>query len=230
MGRLSAEDRHAIAEAVGRAETGTTGEIVCILTQEVSEYREVPLGWATAAALVLPFLAAMAGYHPALHLAALTGSAWQAGGTSGSLDALAVVGAYAALQGLMFAAVFFVALIPSVRRTLTPASLKRHRVLKAATTQFVATGLTTAADRTGVVIFASLHDRRVEVLADKAIHDAVGDAVWEQTAQAVQDGMRTGRGADGFVRAVEICGAALAQHFPATGPRANALSDEILEL
>ena len=42
--------------------------------------------------------------------------------------------------------------------------------------------------------------------------------------------MKRGRPADGFVRAVELCGDALAEHFPSQGPRANALSDRLREI
>ena len=80
------------------------------------------------------------------------------------------------------------------------------------------------------MIFASLADRKVEVLADKLIHDAVSDQVWEKAVAAVLAGMKKGKAGDGFVDAVGICGGALAQHFPATGERVNALSDKPIEL
>ena len=80
------------------------------------------------------------------------------------------------------------------------------------------------------MIFAAQHDRRVELLADDAIHEAVGETAWRSAVAAVQDGMRRGQAADGFVRAVEICGEALATHFPSTGPHANTLSDRLREI
>jgi putative membrane protein len=117
-----------------------------------------------------------------------------------------------------------------VRRVLTPASLKKSRVHKAAWAQFSATGLQTTDGHTGVVIFASLDDRIVEILADEGIHAKVGATVWDAAVKAVQDGMKARSPAKGFVTAVEICGAALAEHFPATGPHGNDLSDRLLEL
>ena len=48
---LSAIDKDRIEAAVRTAEAGTSGEIVCLLAQEVSNYREVPLAWAAAVAL-----------------------------------------------------------------------------------------------------------------------------------------------------------------------------------
>lgn len=226
MKMLSQDDHVRIAAAVSAAESKTSGEIVCILTREVSEYRETPLAWAAAAALILPAAAVLLlGLDPT----ALTLSREWSGADQppGLVEAVTY---YTVLQGLVFLAVLLLVMIPPVRRFLTPGPLKAHRVHKAAMTQFLATGLTNAADRTGVVIYASLADRKVEVLADKAIHAAVGEEVWRKAVAAVQAGMRKHDPGQGFVDAVGICGEALALHFPPTGARVNALADGPLEL
>jgi len=41
--------------------------------------------------------------------------------------------------------------------------------------------------------------------------------------------MKTGKPADGFVKAIGICGAALAKHFPPNGAPQNRLPNTILE-
>jgi putative membrane protein len=46
---------------------------------------------------------------------------------------------------------------------------------------------------------------------------------------AVTLGMKSGKPADGFVRAIAICGEALARHFPPEGPPKNRFSNDILE-
>ena len=224
---LSEADHARIASAVSAAEAGTTGEIVCILAREVSTYREVPLAWAAAAALLLPPVALLGGLKPE----ALTPWArdWSIG-AGAALSPARLLEAYGLLQVALFAIVAGLVSIPLVRRLLTPASLKRRRVHRAALQQFLATGLHVSEGRTGVVIFAAQEDRRVELLADDAIHAAVGDTVWNASVAAVQDGMKRGRPADGFVRAVELCGEALASHFPSQGPHANAMSDRLREI
>ena len=220
---LSPDERRAVSEAVADAEARTSGEIVCILAQEVSQYRETPLIWASAAALLAPFAAVFAGLDPTL-----PSGAWETARAGPS--PLAVVGGYALVQAAVFLATFVMVSVAPVRRALTPSGIKAHRVRKAATIQYLATGMARAANRTGVVIFASFRDRKVEIVADGAIHAAVGDPVWREAADAVRDGMARGAAGEGFVRAVQVCGAALAAHYPATGPRANAFSDEPVEL
>jgi putative membrane protein len=226
---LSEADHRKIEMAVQAAEARTSGEIVCIMSHEVSNYRETPLAWAAAAALLLPPVALFAGWRPGALLSA--GADWTASQV-GAVDTLVAhsLESYAIVQVILFAITAAVAAIPPVRRLLTPSPLKRHRVHRAAMQQFLATGLHASADRTGVVIFASQADRRVELLADDAIHAAVGDVAWNAAVKAVQDGMRRRDPASGFVNAINICGDALAEHFPSTGPHANALSDRLLEL
>src|SRR6185312_16452431 len=118
---------------------------------------------------------------------------------------------------------------PAVRRRLTPRFLKRHRVRQVARHHFAASGLRLSHAEPHILIFASLADRQVELVAHKAIHDAVGEAPWNAAVAAVTEGMKNHKPGDGFVRAIEICGAALAEHFPPDGPQRNFLPNEILE-
>jgi len=225
---LSEADHKKIELAVQAAEAKTTGEIVCILAKEVSHYPDVPLAWAAAVALLAPPLAVWAGWRPDLLFG---GGDWSAGtGTTFAPSLVQALETYAAGQALLFAALVLIFAIPPIRHFLTPSTLKSHRVHRAAVQQFLATGLHAAAERTGVVIFASQDDRRVELLADDAIHEAVGDTAWKAAVKAVQDAMKRGDPASGYVKAIDICGAAMAEHFPATGDKVNALSDRLLEL
>jgi uncharacterized protein len=172
--------------------------------------------------------AVWAGWRPDLLFG---GGDWSAGtGTTFAPSLVQALETYAAGQALLFAALVLIFAIPPIRRFLTPSTLKSHRVHRAAVQQFLATGLHAAAERTGVVIFASQDDRRVELLADDAIHEAVGDTAWKAAVKAVQDAMKRGDPASGYVKAIDICGAAMAEHFPATGDKVNALSDRLLEL
>jgi len=51
---LSPEDLSAIEAAVREAETRTTGEIYCVVSEESSDYGETPLAWAAGVALLGP--------------------------------------------------------------------------------------------------------------------------------------------------------------------------------
>ncbi|HEY0265775.1 MAG TPA: hypothetical protein VGC16_03430 [Rhizomicrobium sp.] len=225
---LTKSDHERITAAITQAETLTEGEIFCVLTQEVSRYREVPLAWAAVAALLAPPLLVLAG----LHRLALAGifTSWtdeSARAMEGLI--LRALTTYSLVQAGLFLVVAIIAAQPAVRRLATPRFLKRHRVRQAARHHFAASGARLSHSEPHVLIFASLKDRQVELVAHDAIHRAVGDGPWNAAVAAVTEGMTAGRPGDGFVKAIEICGAALAQHFPPNGAPKNRLPNDILE-
>jgi putative membrane protein len=225
---LSANDHKRIADTITAAESKSSGEIFCVLAHEVSRYREVPLLWASIAAFALPPFAVLAG----LHRLALSDifSSW----TDESLHAVEglivrALTSYALLQAGLFLIVALIVSLPSVRRVMTPRFLKRHRVRQLARHHFAAAGARLSHAEPHILIYASLADRQVELVAHEAIHRAVGEGPWNAAVAAVGAGMKAGKPADGFVRAIEICGDALAEHFPSTGPAKNQISNDILE-
>lgn len=215
---LTEDDHRRIEAAVARAEEGSSGSIFCVLAGEVSSYREVPIAWGAAAALLIPPAVTALALKPAL--AAITAGDWTAAQASAVQNqvAFALTG-YAIAQLLLFGIVTLVTSLAPIRRLLTPRFLKRHRVKKAAFHHFAAAHSHLAGSETGILIFVALVERQVEVLADAAIHAKVGDAVWAQVAAAVQQGMKQADPTAGIERAIAICGEALKTHFPQEGGR-----------
>jgi len=234
---LSEADHRRVAEAVVLAEAKTTGEIFCIVSNEVSQYREIPLAYASAAALILPPLAAAFGFQfwilsdasaRLLNQANWSSLGWHA--QEAQARVFEAITAYAVVQAILFALVALVVSVPTIRRALTPQSLKRHRVRRTAYAHFASTGLAGDLQRTGVLIFASLQDRQVEIVADKGIHDAVGDAVWDKATAELVNSMKKRAPGQGFVNAIGVCGSALAEHYPSDGPHDSRFSDELIEV
>jgi len=210
---LTPDDHARITAAVAKAEEGTGGDIFCVLAGEVSSYREVPIAWGAAAALLIPPIVLALGFRPLLDTVTAGGwTAAQASAVPGEI-AFALTG-YAVVQMLIFALVAGLTALAPIRRAVTPRFLKRHRVKKAAFHHFAAAHSHARDSDTGVLIFVALVERQVEVLADAAIHAKAGDAVWNDAARAVQAGMRQPDPTAGIERAVAICGAALKAHFP----------------
>ena len=229
MVMLNKADQDRIAAAITQAETKTSGEIFCVLARDVSRYREVPLAWATIAALLVPPLLVLAG----LHRLALAGifSSWtddSVRAASGLL--LRELGTYSLVQAGLFLCVAIVVALPGIRRALTPAVLKQHRVRQVARHHFAGSGYKLSGGEPHILIFASWKDRRVELVAHDAIHKKVGDAVWNAAVAAVVKAIKAGRPADGFVQAIAMCGEALAAHFPPDGAPKNQLPNEISEI
>ena len=226
---LTAEDRKRIAAAVTAAETKTSGEIFCVMAHEVSRYREIPLAWAAVVALIVPPGLVLAGLHR-LALANIF-SSW----TDEAVRAvenliLRALTTYSLIQAGLFFCVALIVMLPSVRRLVTPRALKRHRVRQVARHHFAASGMRLSHAQPHILIFASMKDRQVELVAHDSIHKAVGDGPWNAAVEAVTEGMKNGKAGDGFVRAIEICGAALAEHFPPSGAPQNVLPNDIFEV
>ena len=226
---LTQNDHKRIADAITTAEDKTYGEIFCVLAHEVSRYREVPLLWASVAALAGPPLLVLLGLRR-LALADIFTS-WTDDSLS-SVESLIVraLSTYSLLQAGLFLIVALVVSLPKVRRVMTPRFLKRHRVRQLARHHFVASGARLSHAEPHILIYASLQDRQVELVAHQAIHKAVGEGQWNAAVAAVTEGMKQAKPADGFVNAIKICGDALTAHFPSTGPAKNQLSNDILEV
>ncbi|HET6924036.1 MAG TPA: hypothetical protein VFI16_12890, partial [Anaeromyxobacteraceae bacterium] len=94
---------------------------------------------------------------------------------------------------------------------------------------FLANGLNRTERGTGVLVFASLLERRALVLGDHGIHEKMGDEGWRRGVEALVGGIRGGDPAAGFCDAIALVGAALAEHFPRPGGGVapNELPDEL---
>jgi putative membrane protein len=229
MQSLSQADQDRIAKAVADAEKTTAGEIYCVLAPEVGDDRSTPLIWATAAALLLPALALLAGFRPEM-LSRLFGG-WSIGHAAAQdMAILSALLTYIGLQAAIFAVVAALVWIPSVRRTLIPAAVKKARVRQAALDYFMAKDLHLTRERTGVLIFAALAEHRVEVIADEGIHQAAPSAVWDEVVADLVEGLKRGAIADGFVAAIARTGAVLATHVPPRPDDANELPDGLTVL
>jgi putative membrane protein len=119
---------------------------------------------------------------------------------------------------------------PAIRFHLVPRRTKHERAHAEAVRQFLAQGLARTENRTGVLIFASTAERYAEIVADAGINAKVSSQVWDNAVAALVAGIKDGRAGDGFVAAIEQCGAVLAQHFPPGAMNRNELVDGLLEI
>jgi uncharacterized membrane protein len=82
------------------------------------------------------------------------------------------------------------------------------------------------AHNTGVLIHVLLADRSVEIVADRGIHAAVGEAGWRPIAQAMEQAFAQGRFEQGALDGIAAVSRCLDAHVPADGaPPHNELPD-----
>ncbi|BCJ89498.1 hypothetical protein IZ6_02330 [Terrihabitans soli] len=201
---LNNEEARHVSAAIENAEKKTAGEIFVVVAHHADDYRLVPVLWAGLAALILIW--------PVAHF-----------------TPLAVTSLF-----LLQAAIFLtwsVALSPDVIRfRVVPGRLAEAAVEKAAREQFLGHGVHLTSARTGVLIYAALAERRVEIVADDGIAKKVEQAEWDAIAATVVQAAREKRLADGLVKAVEQSGALLARHFPPSKHDRDELPNRVVEL
>lgn len=92
---------------------------------------------------------------------------------------------------------------------------------------FGALGVDRTADRSGILIYVQLLDRRVEILADRGIAARVPQSEWDAICRGMEAAFAAGLWRRGAVDAIARAGALLAAHFPADSDKdkPNALPD-----
>ena len=69
-----------------------------------------------------------------------------------------------------------------------------------------------------------------QALADQGINAKVTPDAWAGAVAALVAAIKEGRPGDGFVVAIELCGAELARHFPPGKLNPNELPDRVVEI
>jgi len=85
-------------------------------------------------------------------------------------------------------------------------------------------------DGTGILIFISVLERRVQLLADYGIAQKVDQDRWQQIVDKVTLGIKTNSLADKLSEAILECGELLEKDFPRASDDINELSDNIVQL
>lgn len=121
----------------------------------------------------------------------------------------------------------FATQLPAVRRWLTPAGARRRRVRAAAQAAFFERGVRLTRARTGVLVYVSLLERAVEVVADRGVTDAIPAQEWQVACAPIERALRaTMNGvavADAIGGLADVCAAYLERGHD----DANELADEV---
>jgi len=201
---ISEADDQRIVQAIRAAEAKTSGELYCVIARDCGGYHLVPIAWAALLALAVPW--------PLIHF-----TRWSAG-----------------MIYLLQLATFIVAAVilslPIIRYRIVPKRKLHGRAHIVAMQQFLAQGIHLTEKRTGVLIFASAAERYAEIVADAGINAKVSPGAWANAVSALVSGIKARRPGDGFVAAVELCGAELARNFPPGKLNPNELPDRVVEI
>jgi len=202
---LNDAEKAQLRDAIRQAEAKTSGEIVTVIARASGDYFYYPTLWATLLAILSPLLP--------IALAV-------------SIAPLGII----ELQLLVFALLALVFRWPPIKRRLVPRAVKQQYCARRAREQFLAQNLHTTRERTGVLLYVSVAEHHVELLADAGIHAKVPAGTWDLVVSKLTARVKAGQVGEGFIEAVGAVGAQLAAHFPAAGVNPNELPDHLIEL
>lgn len=204
MALLDEAGQQRVAAAIAAAEAGTSGEIVCVVAARASDYRTLPLVWASLAGFALPW--------PLIHLLGLEATA---------------------IYRAQLATVIVLAVILSLanwRFALVPGFVKRRRARLAAREQFFAQGLHRTRRRTGLLIYVAEAERYAEIIADDGLAGVADETFWRDRMAALAQALRERRAAEGLVACIEACAPRLAEAAPRAADDRNELPNRVVML
>jgi putative membrane protein len=208
---LSQEQQEEIRKAVRAAETKTAGEIVCMLVSASYHYPMAAV--IGAATLALP---------AAILLTELLGGRLWLG-----TENMWLFMGFFALLFLMFHVV--IGRTAWLKRLFISRREIEEEVQEAAMVNFFRNGLYKTRDATGVLIFISIFEHKVWVLADYGINAIVAPDQWETIVSRITRGIGNKQAAPAICEAVAIVGNLLAEQFPIKPDDTNELSSLIIE-
>jgi len=198
-------DATRIAAAIRATEAHTRAELVGVLTAESDDYLYVVLAWAAILGLAAPF---------PWSLGLIEGPpAWAHGAALATTLAVLVLGR-----------------ADAIRRLITPKSLMRRRAARNARAQFYEQRVRMTRDRAGVLLFVSVFEHHVEIIADEAAAAAVPAAVWQDAVDALVAQVKAGDAPAGFLAAIEVLDKALTEYLPGDGSDQNELPNRLIIL
>lgn len=112
----------------------------------------------------------------------------------------------------------------AIRRLLTTKEQRARAVREGAAAMFYEAGIANTAAEMGVLIYLSLFERRLELLADRGVLTGAPPLEWNECVFDLQQAGRRPQ-PETFLQALRAFGSMLGKHIPATGENPNELGD-----
>lgn len=202
---FSDKDKKLIEDAIARAESNTSGEIVPVVASVSGRYDRAEDVFGVLFSLILFSIAS-------LYTQKLTPIAgqWEVEVTSViTLPwALAIIFIGFILGAIL--ATFF----PVLRLIFISKKEMQEEVERSAMEAFHQFRIRGTQGATGVLIYISLYEHTVRVLGDQKINDKLNQQDWDEVCALVIAGMKSKQPVDKLVEGIALCGELLAEHFP----------------
>jgi putative membrane protein len=215
--KLTDEDKEKIKQAVKEAESHTSGEIATAFIKESDDYAVYELVFAVMAGLTY-FIVLM--FFSGSIEEAIKRMTWEYSPNQ-------LVMFYGFSTFLVISLFYLLANLPFIDRLVVPKAVMQRKVNQRAVRHFMESGVYNTKDRTGILIFISYLERRVELLADKGISEKIPQENWNAVVAHIVEGIKSHQLADHLANSIRECGKLLTEHFPIQPDDVNELKDDI---
>ncbi len=185
---LSDADRKRVRAAIETARKSTAAKFDFVVVPASDHYALYPAVW--SAVLSIALTGALALWRP--HL---------------------TIGAGVIVTTALFALLSFLLELWPVRMMLAPRKVKHAMCGRMARHQFSAHTISRDTEHNGVMVFVSLAEHHLEIIAERDAHAAAPSGSWDRIVRDATATMSRSL-ADGLVEAISACGAVLAKVFP----------------
>jgi len=215
--KLSKEDMTKIGSAVNNAESKTSGEIATAMIKESYDYAIYELMFAIVIGFV--YFVIMMFFAGSIEQY-LQGKFWDY-----SVNYLVMFYGFSIF--IVITIFYFIGNITSIDRLIVPKKIRLQKVQERATKYFMESGVYNTKDRTGILIFISIMEHRVELLADSGINQKIPKEKWQSIVDNIITGIKKKKITDHLIESIDECGNLLAEHFPIQADDKNELADAI---
>ena len=203
MVALTQSEHDRISKAVLEAEKQTAGEIVPMIVSQSDDYPGARWRLAIVTALFFGFLAYL---------------------FLDDFDPVWIL--WVQIPGLYIG--YWLSTFGAILQPFLASAKIDEEVHQRALQAFFSHNLHATKDRTGILVMASLLERRVEILADTGINAKVSKDKWQEIMTDMIARIRSDDLTEGFCIAVHECGAVLAKDFPGTHDNPDEISNKVI--
>jgi putative membrane protein len=201
------EDIKSLETTIKQIETKTTGELVLVINRRCTEHKLLPI------TLSLLF--------------------WITFENTRIIDLTVGQYGHATLFQIAFLSVsllmgYLLSSLPIWNRWLTTAEERASRAWAAAELEFYRSKIQNTAEATGILVFVSLYEHQVIVLADKQISQKKPNETWDQLIAKIQLGIKSKNLSAGITEGLLQSGNVLSELFPAKAKNDNELPNAIV--
>ena len=105
---------------------------------------------------------------------------------------------------------------------------KHKSIRKLAEEEFYKLGMQNTRDKTGILIFVLLKERKFYILADSGINEKVDQETWDTVRDNMRKKFIDGEFCNGILYAIEEIGQILSEFFPIKSDDTNELSNKVI--